>query len=94
MSLLTHGGDGGGLEHCYLCGALAAGPCARCALPVCGDCCVLTEGGASAWAVCTRCDSKGGRSLSAGWRAALVWLLLPIAGLVMLIAALEWAFGR
>ena len=94
MDLLHAGGNGDGFEHCSLCGALAAGPCARCGRPTCGDCSVLTEGGASVWAVCTRCDKRGGRSLATGWKAALAWLLFPIVGLALLVALLEWIFGR
>jgi hypothetical protein len=93
VTLLQSSDDGGGFEHCVHCGALAAGPCARCGRPVCGDCCVLTEGGASVWAVCTRCARRGGRSLGAGWKAALFWLLLPIVGLALLLAALGYLFG-
>jgi hypothetical protein len=93
VTLLTAGDDGDGLERCVQCGALAAGPCARCGRAVCGDCCVLTEGGATVWAVCKSCDHRGGRSLSAGWKAAILWLVLPILGLALLVAALEWAFG-
>jgi hypothetical protein len=93
VDLLSHGDDDG-LAHCVHCGALAAGPCARCGRPVCGDCCVLTEGGASLWAVCTTCDRRGGRSLRSGWIAALVWLVLPLVALAGLVTALEWAFGR
>jgi hypothetical protein len=93
MDLISAGGDDDGLAHCALCGAVAAGPCARCGRPTCGDCCVLTEGGASVWAVCTKCNRRGGRSLSSGWRAALTWIVLPILALALLIALLEWAFG-
>jgi hypothetical protein len=90
---LQSAGDGDGFEHCVTCGALAAGPCARCGRPTCGDCCVLTEGGASMWAVCKRCDKRGGRSLRSGWGAALTWILVPILALAALVALLEWAFG-
>ncbi len=54
--------DGPGPAHCKHCGALAVGPCARCHEPVCGDCCVLTEGGAKVWAICLACDRRAGRS--------------------------------
>jgi len=54
---------------------------------------VLSEGGAGTWAVCIGCARRGDRSLGAGWRAALFWLLAPIAGLALLIALLEWLFG-
>jgi hypothetical protein len=94
MDLLHSGGDGDGFEHCTLCGALAAGPCARCGRPTCGSCSVLTKGGASIWAVCLRCDKRGGRSLRAGWGAALTWLMLPILGLLVLVALVEWIAAR
>lgn len=87
-------GDDDGFARCASCGALAAGPCARCGRPVCGDCVVLTEHGAGTWAVCHSCDHRGGRSLRAGWRAALFWLVLPMAGLWVLITLLERLFGR
>jgi len=45
------------------------------------------------WAVCKRCDKRGGRSLRSGWGAALTWILVPILGLAALVAILEWAFG-
>ena len=82
------------MEHCALCGAVAAGPCARCGRPTCGACCVLTEGGATVWAVCTRCDKRGGRSLKSSWRAALTLLLLPIVALALVVALAEWLFGK
>jgi 4-amino-4-deoxy-L-arabinose transferase-like glycosyltransferase len=54
---------------------------------------VLSEGSASVWAVCTVCAKRGGRSLRAGWIAALFWLLVPLAGLYALIRLLERIFG-
>ena len=74
---LQHVSDDGPLR-CYVCGAEAAGPCARCRKPVCGDCCVLTEGGAKLWAICTNCEARGGRSLLPGWMIVLSWILVPI----------------
>jgi hypothetical protein len=93
MTLQHTGGDGGGFHHCVHCGAVAAGPCARCRLPVCGDCVVLTEGGAHVWAVCTRCDARAGRSLSTGWLQVLGWIAVPILALAVAIWALGWVFG-
>lgn len=93
MTLIHAGGDGGGFEHCVGCGALAAGPCARCRNPVCGNCCVLTEGGAGVWAICLPCDRRGGRSLRSGWWTVLAWLAAPIVGLVVLITVVYWLFG-
>ena len=88
----------GGLQHvsddgpvpCALCGANAAGPCARCRRPVCGDCCVLTEGGAKLWAICTTCDRKGGRSLAPGWAIVLSWIAVPIVALAVAVIVLAW----
>jgi hypothetical protein len=88
--LISHD-DGGGVEHCVRCGAVAAGPCARCRSPICGDCCVLTEGGAETWAICFGCEDRGGRSLGGPWRGLLVWLLLILAGLFLAVVALGWA---
>jgi hypothetical protein len=92
MDLLSSGDDGGGPARCARCGAVAAGPCARCNLPMCGDCVVLTEGGASLWAVCHKCARRGGRSLRAGWVAALFWVLAPIFVLWGIVEVLERVF--
>jgi hypothetical protein len=70
-------------EKCALCGAPAVGPCASCRILVCGDCCVLTEGGSRKFAICLRCDRTKGRSLSAAWRSIGLWLV----GLLLLLAA-------
>lgn len=88
--LLSHG-DGD--AHCALCSALAVGPCARCRSPVCGDCCVLTTGGITPFAICLRCERSGGDSLSAGWRRVLGWVLTPILGLLAALVVLYWLFG-
>lgn len=77
-----------------LCHGLAAGPCARCHRPVCGNCCVLTKGGAHTWAVCLTCNRRGGRSLSGGWIAVLGWIARPILGLVIALLLLYFFFGR
>jgi hypothetical protein len=45
---------------------------------VCGDCCVLTEGGARVWAICLSCEDRGGRSLRRGWIAVVGWIAVPI----------------
>jgi hypothetical protein len=87
-------GDGGGEARCLRCGALAAGPCARCREPVCGDCCVLTEGGARVWAICFSCEDRGGRSLRGGWLTVIGWIAGPILLLAALVAALTLIFGR
>ncbi len=80
--------DGDDLAHCRHCGVLAVGPCARCRSPVCGDCCVLTEGGANVYAICLGCDRRSGRQLAGAWLRVLWWLALPIlvlAGVLVLL---------
>ncbi len=86
------GGDDDGFVPCAGCGALAAGPCARCRKPVCGNCCVLTTGSAQPWAVCLACSNSGGASLSSGWRTVLGWLLKPMLGLIVVYLLLRWLF--
>jgi hypothetical protein len=88
MTQLLGSGDGGGFEHCASCGALAAGPCARCRKPLCGDCCVITRHGVSTWAICFRCDRHGGRSLRRAWLGLLGWLGIPLLVLAALVFAL------
>ncbi|MFP6685793.1 MAG: hypothetical protein VB934_13820 [Polyangiaceae bacterium] len=78
--------------RCVGCGALAVGPCARCHDPVCGDCCVLTEGSAKPWAVCLSCDASGGRSLAGGWLVVLQWIGWPILILLLVVIVLSWFF--
>lgn len=85
-------GDGGGIIPCSNCGADAAGPCARCRKPVCGNCCVLVEQSASPWAICLTCNRRGGRSLRPGWVAAGLWLLVPIAALAVILILLNLVF--
>ena len=58
--------DEDGDARCVHCGATAIGPCASCDRPVCGDCCVLTEGGARVYAICLGCNRHSGRSLTPG----------------------------
>jgi hypothetical protein len=77
--------DGGGFERCAICGTQAVGPCARCGRAVCGDCCVLTEGGAKTYAICTTCDRRGGKSLTGAWLRVAAWVLWPV---LVLAAAL------
>jgi hypothetical protein len=90
--LLTSG-DGGGFEHCAVCGALAAGPCARCRKPLCGDCCIITSHGATQWAICRRCEQKGGSSLRSAWIGLALWLGVPIVVLAVLVALLYGVVG-
>lgn len=56
----------------------AAGPCARCRAPVCGDCCELTTGGATTFAVCLACVERGGASLRPAWLGLLGWLVMIV----------------
>ena len=64
--------------RCKLCGAEAAGPCARCRAMVCADCCQLTTGAASTFALCTACAKRGDAPLASAWRGLLGWLALVI----------------
>jgi len=91
--ILQTTGNGGGFVHCVLCGGLAAGPCARCRNPVCGNCSVLTEGSAQPWAICLSCNGRKGNSLARSWWLLGLWLLVPIVGLVLLLTLLQWMFG-
>ena len=74
--------------RCSHCGATAAGPCARCHRPTCGDCCELTEGGATTFAVCLACVKRGGKSLAGPYRDLLLWLAAVIVGLAAIATAL------
>jgi hypothetical protein len=60
---------------------------------VCGDCCVLTEGGTRVWAICTRCDRRGGRSLRGGWSIVLGWILGPMILLAIVVLILDLVLG-
>jgi hypothetical protein len=60
---------------------------------VCGDCCVLTTGGVGPFAICLRCDRRGGSSLSAGWHRVLGWVLGPMALLFVALIAIYWLWG-
>ena len=86
--LRTVGDDGP--ERCTFCSAEAAGPCASCRRSVCGDCCTLTEGGASVWAICLDCDRKKGNSLAGAWRGLGMWLAGILVALAALVALVEW----
>lgn len=85
-------GEGDSIVRCYLCHVDAAGPCMKCRRPVCGDCCVLVEGKAQTWAVCTRCDKHVGDQVS-GWTSLGWFFLRLIAALVLIILALAWLAG-
>jgi hypothetical protein len=58
---------------------------------VCGDCCVLTEGGSRVWAICLACEERRGRSLRSAWARLVAWMLVPIAVLAAVVALLAWA---
>jgi len=75
--------------RCSHCGAVAVGPCARCRRPTCGDCCELTEGGATTFAVCLACVKSGGKSLAGAYRDLLLWLgggIVVLAAIAVLLA--------
>lgn len=78
--------------RCRHCGVPAAGPCARCREPVCGDCSVLTQGGANLYAICLGCARRAGHSLSGAWRTVLWWFAGPILALAVGLALLGY-FG-
>ena len=88
MTSLTPIDGDGPVARCRLCGRVAVGPCARCRQPVCGDCCDLTEGGATTFAVCTTCVRAGGRSLAPAWRGLVGWLALIVLALAAIAAVL------
>jgi hypothetical protein len=85
---LQHGDDDP-IARCVHCANVAAGPCASCHQPVCGDCSTLTEGGARVWAICLECDRRKGRSLSRAWWSLLLWLAALLAGLALVTWLLE-----
>lgn len=84
---------GGGTARCSHCGKVAAGPCARCRKPTCGDCCVLTEGGVGVFAICLACDAKGGRTLGSGWRTIVLWIVATCIALVGINILLRLLFS-
>jgi hypothetical protein len=51
---------------------------------VCGDCCELTEGGATTFAICLSCVRRGGVSLSPAWLGLFGYL----ARIVVVLAAI------
>ncbi len=88
MSSLMPVGGGAPEARCELCGRTAVGPCARCRSPVCGDCCELTEGGATTFAVCLTCAKRGGTTLAPAWLGLVGWITLIVVGLVAVGAGL------
>jgi hypothetical protein len=55
---------------------------------------VITRHGATPWAICLRCEKRGGGSLRSAWVGLSIWLILPLVGLVALIALLYLIAGR
>lgn len=80
--LMSHGDPPA--TRCAICKSRdAAGPCARCRRSICGDCCELTDGGASTFAICHTCVKRGGSSLAPAWLGLLLWL----GGIMLCLAA-------
>ena len=88
---LQHVEDDG--ARCKVCAALAVGPCARCAAPLCGDCCVIVRGRATPYAVCPSC-AKPAATLGAAWNGLVVWLLGVFVLLAVATAFVGWLAGR
>jgi hypothetical protein len=86
--LLLAGDDGP--TRCSFCPREAAGPCASCHRPVCGDCSTLTEGGVKIWAVCLECDRTKGRSLRSAWSTLVLWLVGILLALAAATALVGW----
>jgi hypothetical protein len=61
---------------------------------VCGECCVLTEGGARTYAICIGCEKGGGRSLRRGWLTVAGWVAGPLVALAVAVLALAWITDR
>jgi hypothetical protein len=57
---------------------------------VCGECCTLTEGGLTTFAICLECDRKKGRSLSSAWGSFGGFLLAILLVLAAVVALLAW----
>lgn len=74
--------------RCALCPRDAVGPCARCKRSICGDCCELTDGGVTTFAICHTCVRRGGSSIAGAWLGLLAWLGLIILGLGAVAALL------
>ncbi len=54
---------------------------------------MLTEGGSKLWAICLRCEKRGGKTLLPGWVVVGAWLLGILAALGGLVALIE-IYGR
>jgi len=48
---------------------------------VCADCCELTDGAATTFALCSGCAKSGTATLSSAWRGLLGWLVLIVLAL-------------
>lgn len=83
--------DDGPVTRCKYCSRDAVGPCAKCHASICGDCCELTDGGATTFAICLGCVKRGGTSLWPAWLGLLGWLALIILGLAAVGALLMLA---
>lgn len=88
MELASHD-DGAANATCKHCGGVAAGPCLRCHAPLCGDCCVISEGSVEVYAICRDCAAEGAGELSSRWAPVLRLLLWPIAALLLLLVVLS-----
>jgi hypothetical protein len=84
--------DGDSFVRCYLCGGDAAGPCMKCRRSVCGNCCVLVQGVATPWAVCTVCEGSDAPKVG-GWRGLGLFFGKIVLVLIVLIAFLAWLAG-
>lgn len=82
------------MATCKHCGAPGVGPCARCELPLCGDCAILSEGGVRVFAICRDCAAEGAGKLDGPWRSVLLTFGLPIVGLLVLLGLLALVFGK
>jgi hypothetical protein len=85
------GGDN--VSVCVHCGVRAVGPCARCHVPLCGDCCVVTEEGAKPWAICRDCDAGGAGALRSGWWTVALWVGGPMLALLVAVLLMSWLAG-
>lgn len=59
---------------------------------MCGDCCELTDGGATTFAVCLSCVRAGGATLAPAWLGLLGWIaliVLPLVGIAILLVLLR-----
>ncbi len=93
MPELRLAGSDDGPARCIHCGVLAVGPCARCDAPLCGDCCVIIDGGAKPYAVCRGCRGDVGASLRGRWLGVLAWIAVPIVVLAVAVVVMALLTG-